>query len=184
MEFCLRYSSGPFNADPVPAADVVRMALHPQIAAVCRSERFASVFVTDRDGARNEPERPPFVEYHGRRYWFLVSQYLCAVVDLRITLLLPQPEPWLVGNGGQLAPHLATLLDALRVPTAEERPEGAPLTRNDTDLYCLLEHSNRIDRLHVEQFVDNAPESPDAFAALIRVRTRITRALWGNISLV
>jgi hypothetical protein len=125
------------------------------------------------------------VDIGDKRYWFLIAEHLATVVDLNITLLLPHEVGRIVHNGGDIDNRIKTLFDALRVPSVpSEIPAADSFHYGEGGMYCLLQDDKLINRVSLQSYQDHAPAGADVVTALIEVRTKITRALWGNLYFV
>lgn len=185
MEFCLHYYGKLKSRDNAAGKHAIRQAFHDQVKALCASEPFSHTFKDDLDGTRKTKEKPMFVEHGGKRYWFLVSEYLATVVDLNITILVPHEVGRIIQNGGDIDNRVKTLFDALRIPAVEsEIPSSDPFDYGDGGMYCLLQDDKLINRVSIRSYRDHAPLDGDSVRCLIEVETKITRALWGNLNFV
>lgn len=185
MEFCLHYYEKLKSRDNAAGKHLIRQALHEQIKSLCISDQFSDAFKGDVEGNRRGNEKPMFVEHGGRRYWFLISEYLATVVDLSITILVPHDVGRIVQNGGDIDNRIKTLFDALRVPSvSSEIPNSDSFDYSTTGLYCLLEDDKLINRVSIRSYRDHAPIDKDSVRCLIEVETKITKAMWGNLNFV
>jgi hypothetical protein len=126
-----------------------------------------------------------FAEFSGKRFWFLISEYLATVVDLNITILMPHNVGRIIYNGGDIDNRIKTLFDALRVPAAaSEIPSSDSFNYGTSGMYCLLQDDKLINRVSIRSYRDQAPMDGDSVRCLIEVETKITRAFWGNLNFV
>lgn len=203
MEFCLHYYGELKSHDTAAGKHLIRQTLHPQIQSLCRSPPFSYYFSDDRNGERNrtrkpktgDPEEvtvddmlylePMYVELGSKRYWFLISEDLATVADLRITILLPHETGHIVHNGGDIDNRIKTLFDALRVPSApSEIPSSDSFDYTNGGMYCLLRDDKLINRVAIQSYQDHDPKDPDSVKCLIEVETKITVALGTNLAFV
>lgn len=182
MEFCLHYYGKLKSRDNAAGKHLIRQAMHEQIKSLCISDQFSNSFKGDVEGSRCENENSMFVEHSGKRYWFLVSEYLATVVDLNITILMPHTVGRIVQNGGDIDNRIKTLFDALRVPAvSSEIPISDSFDYATSGMYCLLEDDKLINRVSIRSYRDHAPIDKDSVRCLIEVETKITKALRGNL---
>ena len=100
-------------------------------------------------------------------------------------MLVPHDVGRIVHNGGDLDNRIKTLFDALRVPSAaSEIPKPDQFDYSSGGMYCLLQDDKLISRVSLKSYRNYAPVDSAQVTALIEVRTRITRALWGNLYFV
>ena len=113
-----------------------------------------------------------------------VSADLDMVADLTITLLHPEPLGKIVTEGGDIDNRLKTLLDSLKVPTAEELPSSITPSNEPTPFFCLLEDDNLITKLDIQtdRLLDSADSSE--VLLLIHVRTRVLQGTFANLGLI
>lgn len=182
MELCLHYYGKLKSQDNSAGKHRIRQQLHAQVQSICKSEQFANMFDADIKGTRSSAEQQMYVDFSGKRYWYLIAAHLATVVDLKITLLLPHDERRIVQNGGDIDNRIKTLFDALRTPSvASEIPTNDDFNYAENGMFCLLQDDRLINRISVQTYRDHAPSEPDYVRCIIEVETRITRALWGNL---
>jgi Endodeoxyribonuclease RusA. len=185
MEFCLHYYGKLKSRDNATGKHAIRQTLHHQIHSLCMSDPFENAFKQDLDGTRSDKDKPMYVEHDGKRYWFLISEYLATVVDVNITILVPHDLGRMVQNGGDIDNRIKTLFDALRVPAvASEIPASDAFEYGTSGMYCLLQDDKLINRVSIRSYRDHAPIDGDSVRCLIEVETKITKALWGNLNFV
>ena len=108
------------------------------------------------------------------RYKPLVRKSLDLSCDLKI-LFLRQDDPGaLITQGGDLDGRMKTLLDALRIPSAQEQ-DKAPPTQND--LYCLMESDTLVSALNIdtERLLLPKAHTPTKFSSSSRFRCAFFR---------
>ena len=185
MEFCLHYYGKLKSRDNAAGKHEIRKALHEQIKSLCMSEPFVHSFKSDLDGTRNAKEEPMFVEHNNKRYWFLISEYLATVIDINITILVPHEVGRIVQNGGDIDNRIKTLFDALRAPSVEsEIPSKDAFDYGSSGMYCLLQDDKLINRVSIRSYQDHAQIDKDSVRCFIEVETKITRAMFKNLSFV
>jgi len=180
VEFCLHYNGKLKSQDNAAGKHAIRIALHKQIKSICNSEPFSLVFEPDRNGKR-ESGKAMFLEHEGKRFWFLISEHLATLADLKITLLLPHKVGKLVQNGGDIDNRIKTLFDGLRIPAAlSEIPSTDSFDYGQEGMYCLLQDDKLINRIAIQTYQDYASPDNDSVRCFIEIQTRVTAALWGN----
>jgi hypothetical protein len=104
----------------------------------------------------------------------LVSTKLNAVAALDITLLRPEPAGRILSGGGDIDNRIKTLLDALKVPDANQVKAVANSQTVDQPFLCLLEDDGLVVRLSVstEQLLEPVKNTSEVIAL---VRVSITR---------
>lgn len=185
MEFCLHYYGKLKSRDNAAGKHAIRQALHEQVKSLCTLEQFSHTFEGDHKGTRKANEKPMFVEFGDKRYWFLISEDLATVVDINITILVPHEVGRIVQNGGDIDNRVKTLFDALRIPSVtSEIPSSDSFNYSDGGMYCLLQDDKLINRVSIRSYRDHAPLDGESVRCLIELETKITRALWGNLNFV
>lgn len=180
MEFCLHYDGKLKSQDNATGKHAIRMALHDQMKSLCNSEPFSTVFEPDHAGKRDSG-KAMFLEHGNKRFWFLISEHLATVADLKITVLVPHNVGKLVQNGGDIDNRIKTLFDALRTPVvSSEIPSSDSFDYSHGGMYCLLQDDKLINRIAIQTYQDHAPLDNDSVRCLIEVKTKVTAALWGN----
>jgi hypothetical protein len=115
----------------------------------------------------------------------LVSSRIFMTAALEVTMLRPGPPGSVVAHGGDIDNRLKTLLDALKVPSEPNAlPAEAIPSEDESPFFTLFEDDQLITALsvHTDRLLDpNAGQSE--VVLLLRVTTRVSRALWGNIGL-
>lgn len=180
MEFCLHYCGRLKSNDNASGKHAIRISLHDQVKSLCNSPPFSVVFEADHNGTRDNG-KPMFLEHGNKRYWFLISEHLATVVDMKITLLVPSKGGKLIQNGGDIDNRIKTLFDALRIPSvASEIPSSDSFNYNNGGMYCLLQDDKLINRVSIQIYQDHAPPNNDSVRCLMEIQTKITAAYWGN----
>lgn len=185
MEFVLYYR-GPLRANAGPAdKQAIRRALHAQLKELWQQKPLKAYAETLLASARRNRDfwslRPlgPFTLAP------LVTEETRQVADLHVTFMRPEEPGSLITQGGDIDNRMKTLFDALRMPKSlDELPKGAHPAPDENPLYCLLEDDNLITGIHVqtERLLD-ANAHQNEVLLLIRVRTRLTELVFGNIGL-
>lgn len=183
MQFHLHYS-GPLRVSARPLVkQQIRRALHPQLKEV-----WLHTPALERETLLKDPEgEAPFsvIKRVGDfRFAPLVCDELKLVAELTILLLRPLEAGAVIDKGGDIDNRLKTLFDALRYPTTiKELPPGDTPQEDEDPLFCLLDDDARIVDVRViaDRYL-NAP-STDHVLMTMRVRTRQTQSIYGNIGL-
>lgn len=146
-----------FAADPNPS-DPGAGASFPEKAEILRMGQFPSLIKT----------------VGGNHFLPLVSQRLCAVAEVDLTLLRPEPAGHIVARGGDIDNRIKTLLDSLKIPDANQaRPEI--LGSLEQPFHCLLEDDNLITRLSVRtEHLLEPVASQSEVILILHVKTRRT----------
>ena len=180
MEFCLHYNGKLKSQDNAAGKHQIRIALHDQIKSLCNSEPFSVVFEPDLKGTRDSG-KPMFLELGSKRYWFLISEHLATVADLKITVLVPHKVGKLVQNGGDIDNRIKTLFDGLRIPSvSSEIPSSDAFDYSKSGMFCLLQDDKLINRISIQTYQDHAPLDNDSVRCIIEIQTKITASYWGN----
>lgn len=183
MEFCLHYSGRLRSQDRAAGKHKIRQELHEQICALAKCDAFAGLLLDDLQGKRKPGERAMYTEHAGKRYWFLIPEHLKIAVDINITILVPHDVGVVVHNGGDIDNRVKTLFDSLRVPAApSEIPASDDFDYSKGGMYCLLQDDKLINRVSIQTYRDYAPHSRDSVRCQIEIKTRITSAVWANLS--
>jgi len=103
-----------------------------------------------------------------------------AIAELDILFLRPSEPGALIGHGGDLDNRIKTLLDALRMPNAEEIPNGAQPSQDEWPFYCLLQDDALVTALSVTTDRLLAPKPTSDVELIIRVSVKITRRSFKN----
>jgi hypothetical protein len=109
----------------------------------------------------------------------LVSTKLNAVAELDITLLRPEPAGRILASGGDIDNRIKTLLDALKIPDANQVKAVTDSQTVDQPFLCLLEDDGLVVRLSVltEQLLEPVKNNSEVIA-LIRVSiTRVAESM-------
>jgi len=182
MEFCLFYEGKLKSRDNAHGKHQIRQYLHGQMRSLCNSVRFQDSFRQDESGITGIHGKNMFVEHGDKKFWFLISEHACAVVDLSITLLVPHDVGKIVQNGGDLDNRIKTLFDALRVPAVQsEIPSSDTFQYGTEGMYCLLQDDKLIDRIAIKSYKDHSSVAEDHVRCIIEVSTKITQASMYNL---
>lgn len=106
----------------------------------------------------------------------LVTRLMHQVAELKVTMLRPG-LPGKIMAGGDIDNRLKTLLDSLKVPSADELPKGAEPPNGEDTFFCLLEDDSLVTALSVradEWLV--APDTSPEVVLLIDVSIEQTSA--------
>jgi hypothetical protein len=110
----------------------------------------------------------------GHQFLPLVCQKLFGIAEVDLTFLRPEPAGRIVTQGGDIDNRIKTLLDALKVPDANQaRLEVVGVL--ESPFHCLLEDDNLITRLAVrtEQLLEPV-SSKNEVILLVHVNVRRT----------
>lgn len=185
MEFCLHYYGKLKSRDNASGKHKIRQQLHPQMRSVCLSKQFCDMFDELNGIPPNSDEPHMYSDIGEKRYWFLICEAYKSIVDLSITILLPHAVGAIVNNGGDIDNRIKTLFDALRIPAvASEIPSTDSFNYGSEGMFCLLQDDKLINRVSIVSYQDHEPIDNDSVRCFIEVRTKITRALVGNLALV
>lgn len=116
----------------------------------------------------------------------LVTTRLHLVASLEVTMLRPEPEGRIFVRGGDIDNRLKTLLDALKVPNEEAAlPDGASPSPDESPFFCLLEDDSLVTNVDIRtaHWLEPEAQGSNEVVLLLRVRTRPTRVVWGNMGL-
>lgn len=183
MQFHLHYS-GPLRVSARPVVkQQIRRVLHPQLREVWKQTP-----ALERETLLEDPDDQNTFSVIKRvgefRFAPLVCEELKLVAELSILLLRPIEAGAVIDKGGDIDNRLKTLFDALRFPnkTNELPPDDSPLDDEDP-FFCLLDDDARIVDVRViaDRYLD-AP-SRDHVMLTMRVRTRPTQLIYGNVGL-
>lgn len=183
MQFHLHYS-GPLRVSARPLVkQEIRRVLHPQLKEV-----WEHTTALERETLLKDPEgENPFsvIRRVGDfRFAPLVCDELKLVAELSILLLRPIQAGAVIDKGGDIDNRLKTLFDALRYPnTDKELPADDSPGEGEDPFFCLLDDDARIVdvRVMADRYLD--PPSKDHVMLTMRVRTRPTQLIYGNIGL-
>lgn len=124
-------------------------------------------------------------EIKGFTFKPLVTEKLCLISELTITMLRPEPPGSIVTHGGDIDNRLKTLLDSLKMPKETgEIPKTDFPQEGEDPFCCLLEDDKLISKLSVatDQLLE-PNQDPSIVHLLIHVRTKATRVTFHNIGL-
>jgi hypothetical protein len=121
----------------------------------------------------------------------LVTTRLNLICDLSILFLRAQPPGRVVGHGGDIDIRLKTLLDALRMPSAQELSQAgnttevlAPEENNWPMMFCLLQDDALVTGLSIETDRLLADDRELKTVLIVGVDIKGTRTSMENLSLV
>lgn len=112
----------------------------------------------------------------------LISAEMCAVVELSIVILRPEPPGNLITQGGDIDNRLKTLLDALTMPRhANSLPKACKPAEGEDPYFCLLEDDNLVTSIAVrtEQLLE-PPGDASMVDLTVHVATSATTFTHGN----
>jgi len=116
----------------------------------------------------------------------LVAKQLHLVASVEVLMLRPEPEGRIFVRGGDIDNRLKTLLDALKIPNEEAAlPSGASPSPDELPFYCLLEDDSLVTNIDIKTAHWLEPEVQDSeeVALLLRIRTKATQVILGNMPL-
>lgn len=182
MRFTLYYD-GPLPARGKPSVKAeIRSALEPQLRELWSHQPLAG-HVDLRRPSDQEGGLSALVEKHGHTFAAVVSERLGLRAELDILLLRPATPGDLVIDG-DIDNRMKTLFDALSAPAQASQVHDTMRASSVEDpCHVLLEDDRLITRVSVETDRLLAPASPDHVRLSIRVRTRLTKMMYGNIDL-
>lgn len=183
MQFHLHYS-GPLRVSARPIVkQEIRRVFHPQLREV-----WEHTPALERESLLKDPEgENPFSvikRVGGFRFAPLVCDELKLVAELSILLLRPIHTGAVIDKGGDIDNRLKTLFDALRYPNAtKELPPNDSPGEGEDPFFCLLDDDARI--VDVRVIADRYLKAPsrDHVMMTMRVRTRPTQLIFGNVGL-
>ncbi len=100
-------------------------------------------------------------------------------------LLRPEPPGSIITQSGDMDNRLKTLLDSLKMPKeANSIPIGDTPKTDEKPFFCLLEDDNLITALKVktDRLLENVTNQSEVIL-IIKVVTKTTRTIWGNMGL-
>jgi hypothetical protein len=182
MEFRLTYRGSLASNGSLEQKQALRRAFNPQLAELWRLKTLSEIphFLSPTP---DEGRTSLLCVVGGFTCCAVVSSRIALVADLEILLLRPQEPGSLLGHGGDLDNRLKTLLDALRLPSANEIPNGDAPDANEDPFHCLLEDDALVSKLAITTDRLLAPASRSHVEIVIHVKTRPTVGTWANISL-
>jgi hypothetical protein len=163
----------------------IRMALHPQIKALCNYKPLS-------DHAKHLRETCPAGDIaileraNGVLFAPLITQNNNMAREIDVTLLRQQAPAQLLGDGGDLDNRMKTLFDALRKPSTQEAQQAKiAALPDDEPIHCLLQDDALVLKVSVEtdRLLRPASNSYD-LVAIIQVRVVVSRVTYGNIGLL
>jgi len=112
----------------------------------------------------------------------LISQKTLLMAELEVLFLRPQEPGSLVGHGGDIDNRIATVFDALRVPSAQELPKGDKPQPDEVPFYCTLEDDGLITAISVVTDRLLPYKDPAEVLLVIRVRTKVRQLATMNLA--
>jgi hypothetical protein len=182
MRFRLVYRGPLASNGTAKQKQEIRRVLHPQLAALWKQtplsdypEYLEAVPGTGTISLLHQVANFSFIG--------LVSSRIHLLAELDVIFFRQQPPGELLRYGGDIDNRVKTLLDALRVPVAQEIPAGDSPRPGEAPFHCLLEDDALVAKLSVdtERWLEDVPENH--VMLVIHVNTRPTRGTWGNIGL-
>lgn len=118
----------------------------------------------------------PMLEVASHRFLPLVRESLHLNCELDILFLRQQDPGALVSQGGDIDNRIKTLLDGLRMPSADEEAR-APSTLDDEVTYCLMESDTLVSRLNIDtdRLLFAETEKPNEVHLIIEVTLNVLR---------
>lgn len=114
----------------------------------------------------------------------IVCETFRTIADLDIIFLRPEEPGSILTKGGDIDNRIKTLLDGLRIPKANEIPEGDRPQEGENPFFCLLEDDALV--THISVTTDRLLEfnDPKEVVLLISVKVHVTQPLMHNIGLI
>ncbi|MGA2226254.1 MAG: hypothetical protein ABSH41_17595 [Syntrophobacteraceae bacterium] len=185
MEFYLHYR-GPLKANGNPThKQEIRRHFHQQLKELWSQKPLASyqAWLTAKP---DHPDALWFLRLMGVfTFVTLVTEHANLIAELSITLLRPEAPGSIITQSGDIDNRLKTLFDALRKPhTLAELPPGDEPGVGEDKFFCLLEDDNLISHVTIktDRLLEQVTDQSEVLL-LIAVKTRVTRATWGNMGL-
>jgi hypothetical protein len=112
----------------------------------------------------------------------LVTTHLNLICGLDVLFLRPDP-PGAVVWRGDVDNRIKTLIDALKIPDANEDYSARVPSDDQRPMYCLLEDDRLVTKLAVEtdQLLDAASDKEDRVKLIVTVRLRPYETHLGNL---
>lgn len=112
----------------------------------------------------------------------LVVEGRNEVAEINIIMLRPEPQGFIVGEGGDIDNRIKTLLDSLRMPkNDQEIPRGTAPTCEQNPFYCLLEDDKLITKLSISTDRLLIPKTQNDVFLLINVRIKRVGPAFGHM---
>jgi hypothetical protein len=138
---------------------------------------------TETEGSHDIETLSTTHSLYGFHFVPLVTHAIEVFCGLDILFLRPD-KPGQVLWAGDIDNRIKTLIDALRIPTANERYDTRRPSDDETPFFVLLEEDQLVTKLSVEtdQLLEfSGPESMSEVRLLITVRVRPSRMHMGNL---
>jgi len=117
----------------------------------------------------------------------LVSTRFMLLAKLDILFLRPAPPGTLFKDGGDIDNRVKTLIDALKMPTAQEIPSDFEPTPSEDPFFCLLEDDKLVTEFSVvtDRLLTAKEENSQSQDCniIIHVTLKASRGTWDNIDL-
>jgi len=184
MEFTLVYR-GPLKANGRPKdKQHIRRSFHGQLKALWKQQPLEP-FKRYLEETPDQGELSVIRKVGDFRFAPLVTEKLRLVAALHVTMLRPEAPGSIVTQGGDIDNRLKTLLDSLRMPHKKsELPNDDSPDDGEDPFFCLLEDDNLITSLAIDTDRLLEPVSmPSDVYLIVRVTTKATAQIWGNIGL-
>jgi hypothetical protein len=125
------------------------------------------------------------VDRGGQVYAALISRSMKVTAELDVLLLRKWPAGGVLVGEGDIDNSLKVLFDALSVPTPQqvEPCAGARATMVDP-FFTLLEDDALVTRVNVDTAQLLGDHDPKVVKAVIRVQTRVSEQMYGNLHLL
>ncbi len=114
----------------------------------------------------------------------LIASQLHLVASIGIIILRPESEGRIFVRGGDIDNRLKTLLDALKVPNEKAAlPDGASPSPGESPFYCLVEDDSLVTNVDIKtaHWLEPEVQSSEEVVLLLRVRTKVTQVIYGNL---
>ena len=183
MRFTLTYR-GPLPPSGKPVdKQAIRDQLEPQIRELWTHEPL--VGRASRMSVHPTPEGEVSALHETQAGWFqtIISAEFGLIAELDILMLRPELPGGIVISGGDIDNRLKTLFDGLRPPLSvqESRLQSPPTPAHP--FHVLLSDDELITRVNVETDRLLAAPTRDVVHVVIRVTTRVRRAMFANLGM-
>ena len=115
----------------------------------------------------------------------VITTKIYLLASLEILLLRPAPPGALIGHGGDLDNRMKTLLDALRIPSVDEIPNGDQPGDGESPFFCLLQDDALVTGLSVTTDRLLVPGAkPSEVLLVINVRVGASQSVYDNLGII
>ena len=117
------------------------------------------------------------------RFAPLVTDKLSTLAKLDVLLLRPEPPGHLFRHGGDIDNRVKTLVDALRMPSLQELPDGDAPRDGEDPFFCLLKDDALVTRLAVDTDTLLDAENSTDVSVSVRVNVWARSLTYANMGL-